>query len=204
LPLSHIGSTSLNLSRRQFILKQLLRVPSICKNLLFVRQFAFDNYVFFEFHSSHFVIKDSQTGIILHQGRINDGLYQLLPSPSSSSIKQALVGERTSLDSWHKRLGHPAFRIVLIVVSQFQLPVLPNKLPFYPSSSKICSPLHLIYSYVWGPSPTLSMNENRFYVSFIDAFSRYTWVFPIQAKSDVMPTFLQFKLWLNVYLILKS
>jgi hypothetical protein len=30
-------------------------------------------------------------------------------------------------------------------------------------------------------------------VSFIDAYSRYTWVFPIQAKSDVMPTFLQFQ-----------
>jgi len=37
------------------------------------------------------------------------------------------------------------------------------------------------------------MNGNRFYVSFIDDFSRYTWVFPIQAKSDVMPTFLQFQ-----------
>jgi hypothetical protein len=30
-------------------------------------------------------------------------------------------------------------------------------------------------------------------VSFIDVFSRYIWVFPIQAKSDVMPTFLQFQ-----------
>jgi len=39
----------------------------------------------------------------------------------------------------------------------------------------------------------LPINGNRFYVSFIDAFSRYTWVFPIQAKFDVMPTFLQFQ-----------
>jgi hypothetical protein len=105
-------------------------------------------------------------------------------------------------------LGHPAFRTVQKLLSQFQLPVFPNKAsspcftcaqakghqqPFYPSSSKICSPLHLIYSDVWGPSPTISMNGNRFYVSFIDDFSRYTWVFPIQAKSDVMPTFLQFQ-----------
>jgi len=30
-------------------------------------------------------------------------------------------------------------------------------------------------------------------VSFIDAFSRYTWVFAIQSKSDVMPTFLKFQ-----------
>jgi len=94
--ISHIGSASLTLSRQNFILNQLLRVPLICKNLLSVRQFALDNSVFFEFHSSHFVIKDSQTRITLHQGRIKDGLYQLIPSSSSSSIKQALVGECTS------------------------------------------------------------------------------------------------------------
>jgi len=109
LPISHIGSTSLNLSHRSFILNQLLWVPLICKNLLYVRQFALDNSVFFEFHSSHFVIKDSQTGIILHQGSTKDGLYHLLPLSGSSSINQALVGDRTSPASWHKRLGHPAF-----------------------------------------------------------------------------------------------
>jgi len=97
LPISHIGSASLTLSRRRFILNQLLYVPLICKNLLSVGQFAVDNSVFFEFHSFHFVIKDSQTGITLHQGLIKDGLYQLTPSFSSSSIKQALVGERTSI-----------------------------------------------------------------------------------------------------------
>jgi hypothetical protein len=37
------------------------------------------------------------------------------------------------------------------------------------------------------------INGNRFYVSFIDAYSRYTWFYPIQAKFDVMPTFLQFQ-----------
>jgi hypothetical protein len=66
-------------------------------------------------------------------------------------------------------------------------------LPFSAFTSSICKPLELVYSDVWEPSPNLSLNENRFYVSFIDAFSRYTWVFPIQAKSDVMLTFLQFQ-----------
>jgi len=66
-------------------------------------------------------------------------------------------------------------------------------LPFSTSNSRICNPLDLIYSDVWGPSPTLSINGNRYYVLFIDAFSRYTWVFAIQSKSDVMPTFLKFQ-----------
>jgi hypothetical protein len=66
-------------------------------------------------------------------------------------------------------------------------------LPFYPSISKVCKPLQLIHSDVWGPSPTISVNGNRYYVSFINVFTRYTWVFPIQTKSDVMSTFLKFQ-----------
>jgi hypothetical protein len=107
------------------------------------------------------VIKDSQTGIILQQGLIKDGLYQLTPSSSSSSIKQALVGERTSTAQGHKRLGHPAFYTIHRVLSQFQLPILSNKatspcttcpqvnghqLPFSASNSHICNPLDLIYT----------------------------------------------------------
>lgn len=66
-------------------------------------------------------------------------------------------------------------------------------MPFPISISNICKPLGLVYSDVWGPSPTLSINGNRYYVSFIDAFSHYTWVFSIKSKSDVKPTFLKFQ-----------
>jgi hypothetical protein len=61
LSISHSGSATLSLTRHKFLLNQLLHVPQICKNLLFVRQFAFDNDVFFEFHSSFFIIKDCKT-----------------------------------------------------------------------------------------------------------------------------------------------
>jgi len=73
------------------------------------------------------LIKDKQTGLLLHHGHLKDGLYQLLPSPSSSSssINQALVGERTTPVSWHKLLGHPAFRIVHRVLSQFKFMLFP-------------------------------------------------------------------------------
>jgi len=208
LSISHSGSATLSLSRRKFLLNQLLHVPHICKNLLSVRQFASDNDVFFEFHSSFFVIKDCKTKLPVHQGPLKDGLYHLFPPSVPSSTSQALVGERTSSQSWHQRLGHPALRTVNLVLSRFQLPVLSNKasspcnvcpqakghqLPFSASQTFICNPLDLIYSDVWGPSPTISINGNRFYVSFVDAFSRFTWVYPIQSKSDVMQVFLNFQ-----------
>jgi hypothetical protein len=105
-------------------------------------------------------------------------------------------------------LGHPALRTVNFVLSKIQLPVLSNnapapcnvcpqakghQLPFSASQTSICNPLDLIYSDVWGPSPTISINDNRFYVSFVDASSRFTWVYPIQSKSNVMQVFLNFQ-----------
>jgi hypothetical protein len=115
---------------------------------------------------------------------------------------------RTSTNNWHGRLGHPALPTVQRVLSTFRLPVSANKAtpcsacqlskghqqPFYVSNSVFSTPLELIYSDVWGPSPIFSINGNRYYVSFIDAFSKFTWLFPISHKSEVMNVFLKFQL----------
>jgi hypothetical protein len=127
LSISHMGSATISNSRRQFILKQLFLVPNIFKNLISISQFATDNDVFFEFHSSYFVIKDRLTRIPLHQGPLKNGLYQFQPFSTSLSISHALVGERTSPNHWHRHLGHPAFRVVQRILSTFKLPVKFNK-----------------------------------------------------------------------------
>lgn len=35
------------------------------------------------------------------------------------------------------------------------------------------------------------MNGYRFYVIFVDDFTKYTWMFPLKCKSDVFTTFIQ-------------
>jgi hypothetical protein len=152
-------------------------------NLLLIMLFTF------EFHSSHFVIKDCKTGIPIHHDQLNNGLYPLFPPQVPSSSSQALVGESTTSHRWHKCLGHPGLQIFNLILSKFQLPVSSNKasspcnacpqakshqLPFSISTTTICNSLDLLYSDVWGPSLTFSINGNRYYVSFVDAFSRFT------------------------------
>jgi hypothetical protein len=58
--ISHIGNASIN-GTRQLYLKNLLRVPLIRKNLMSVSQFAKDNNVYFEFHSTYCLVKDNLT-----------------------------------------------------------------------------------------------------------------------------------------------
>ncbi len=43
-----------------------------------------------------------------------------------------------------------------------------------------------------GAAPVTSINGTRFYVSFIDHFTRFTWLFPIKHKSQVLATFKHF------------
>jgi histone deacetylase 1/2 len=45
---------------------------------------------------------------------------------------------------------------------------------------------------VWGPAQT-SISGYKFYVSFIDAYSRFTWVYLLKHKSDVYNVFIQFQ-----------
>lgn len=67
-----------------------------------------------------------------------------------------------------------------------------HQLPFYNSEHVIKAPLELIYSDVWGPAQT-SVSGHRFYVSFIDAYNRFTWLYLLKSKSDVFSVFVQFQ-----------
>jgi histone deacetylase 1/2 len=52
--------------------------------------------------------------------------------------------------------------------------------------------LELVYSDVWEPAQT-SVSGHNYYVSFIDAYSRFTWLYLLKRKSDVFNVFLQFQ-----------
>ncbi|GFY87730.1 hypothetical protein Acr_05g0013690 [Actinidia rufa] len=57
--------------------------------------------------------EDKITGAILLRGACENGVYtfpESMMSPPSKMV--ANVHERTSIDGWHKRLGHPSLRIV--------------------------------------------------------------------------------------------
>jgi hypothetical protein len=68
-----------------------------------------------------------------------------------------------------------------------------HRLPFSSSQSISNHPLELIFSNVWDPSPSMSTNDNKYYVLFVDHFSKFTWLFPIANKSGVMQIFCSFQ-----------
>jgi len=67
-----------------------------------------------------------------------------------------------------------------------------HRLPFH-SSTSVYSPLELIFTDLWGPSHVTFYAGYTYYVSFIDAFSRYTWIFLIKSKAETIYFFQNFK-----------
>lgn len=68
-----------------------------------------------------------------------------------------------------------------------------HHLPFSPSLSTTSSPLDLIHSDVWGPSQITSHKGFRYYIIFVDDYSRFTWIYFMTHKSEVPKIFSLFK-----------
>uniref|UniRef100_A0A2N9I9W7 Integrase catalytic domain-containing protein n=1 Tax=Fagus sylvatica TaxID=28930 RepID=A0A2N9I9W7_FAGSY len=208
LNVTHVGSTHLSTPSKTFALTDLLCVPSINRNLISVHKFTSSNNCSVEFNPFFFSVKDLSTGVHLLQGKCEDGIYYM---PQSAHILRkppvAFVGVRTSLDGWHSRLGHPSTKVVTRIIRSFDLPLekssftkkslcvscqcnKSHKQPFSISSMTSSQPFELIYSDVWGPSTITSINGYRFYVIFIDHFTKFTWFYPLKQKSDVESVFI--------------
>lgn len=207
LPISNYGSSSANHS---FLLKNLLHIPAISKNLLSVRQFCQDNMVFFEFHPSHFCIKQQGTGRTLITGRVEEGLY-VLPGETRHPQALAAATSTTNLLLWHQRFGHPSAATAKRILQTLSLPApspyptqiqcdsceraKAHSLPHPPTSSQSSRPFDLLFIDLWGPAHYLSTRGNRYYVSILDDCSKFLWLFPIIVKSQashVISTFLTF------------
>nr|KYP42260.1 Retrovirus-related Pol polyprotein from transposon TNT 1-94 [Cajanus cajan] len=213
----------------------MLHVSYITKNLVSVSKFAHDNQVYFEFHSTHCLVKSQVDHSVLLEGHLTaDGLYsfphlsfsccqpQHLPlsiKPSSSIALSTTCTSRvcsdtvqsptpTTLSLWHNRLGHPCFSVLQNVLKFCKIPVSnknevqfcvaccmgkSHRLPSSSSTTVYSTPLELLFCDLWGPTPMLSSMGYHYYMSFVDAYSRFTWIYFLKNKSEALTIFKQFQ-----------
>jgi histone deacetylase 1/2 len=181
--------------------------PKSQKNLLSAHKITLDNDDFIEIHPHHFVVKDQASKRRVLQGRCESGLYPIR-SLAINANKCIMFLARVSKEQWHRCLGHPSSQIVSSILSLNKILFCNNlahayvcnacqmakshQLPFPHSNHVSTTPLELIYTDVWGPAIN-SVGGYKYYVSFIDDFTKYTWFFPIFLKSDVEHVFLRFQ-----------
>jgi len=55
------------------------------------------------------------------------------------------------------------------------------------------TPLELVYIDIWGPSPIEATSVAKYYIVFLDAYSKYTWLYLLHTKSQISSVFNHFK-----------
>jgi hypothetical protein len=205
MDITRIGTSIVPTSSRDLFLNNVLYVPSTHKSFISIHGFTLDNNTFIEFHTCFFLINDRKMRKILLQGLGKGGLY---PIPPSTSKFQKLVFNAIKIfvDRWHNHLGHPSCDIIRCVVSKNKLPcatfdtssssvcdacacVKAHQLPYQVSSNVSYAPLQLIFLNLWGPAIE-SFGRKKYYVSFIDNYSKFSWIYLLHKKSDIFKYFL--------------
>ncbi|PKU78648.1 Retrovirus-related Pol polyprotein from transposon TNT 1-94 [Dendrobium catenatum] len=203
LPVVHSGQGLLPLpdTPRKIYLRKLLHVPHLSHNLLSVSQLTTDNPISISFDANGFQIKDRKDHRLLLRGPLRDGLYHLqrpiIPKPT------ALHATTNQETIWHARLGHPHHGLL-----KHLLPFLPDinhisnkfscasctmskchKSPFNKNNSVSHAAFDLIHSDVWGPAPVNSLDGFRYYVIFVDDFTRFSWLYLMTSKQETISKF---------------
>jgi hypothetical protein len=115
---------------------------------------------------------------------------------------------KPSMELWHSRLGRPSYNIVYYVLKNSELPFVQREssesvydacykakslqFPYKRSNIVSTHPLELVFSDVWGPAPE-SVGRYKYYISFIDYFSKFTWIYLLKNNSDVFHVFQDFQ-----------
>jgi hypothetical protein len=204
---THIGTVKISES---FILTNVLCVPSFSFNLISVSKLLCNVHCCIIFLSGHCFIQNLLTWKTIGLGREKSGLFHLLLPESrrhSSAVKtsipiranvSALSPFKNSVsDIWHFRLGHISnSRIKLLHDSIPAISCNPftictvcplakqRRLVFPVSSSNSNSVFELIHCDIWGPFAVSSINGSHYFLTIVDDFSRYTWIYLLHSKSQ--------------------
>lgn len=183
-----------------------LCIPSLTTNLLSVSQLIENgNSVIFKENSCYIY---NQQKDLVGEAELVEGVYRLYTKTEQLLAATAVA----SSVIWHRRLGHinstSLTKMKNGAVEGISYPEVANidkascticcegkqaRLPFQQSLSKTENVLEVIHADVCGPMETLSIGRSRYYVLFVDDYSKMAFVYFMKVKNEVFTNFKDFK-----------
>lgn len=186
----------------------LLSASQLTKGLKYGVLFFPDFFIFQEIYIGKVLgIGKEEHGLYLLQ---SDASYTLTAEPELTSLL-SLSGSSSPMNScdssssatsndcvaslWHKRLGHAPILVIRriaglhnVKVQDHHCSVCPiakqSRLSFPTSISTSCCSFDLIHADVWGPYRVATHDDKRYFLTLVDDFSRYTWIFLLTSKAN--------------------
>lgn len=179
-------------------IEAVLYIPKFKCNLLSVSRLSKDLQCAVTFFPDFCVMQGLRSKSLIGAGECRKGLYRM----SIFGKRKAMA---TTVDTWHKRLGH-ASKSKLAQLDFLKKISFKNKdnicdscekakntrQPFPTSSIKTNGSFELLHCDIWGRYRTPSFTSANYFLTIVDDFSRAVWVFLIKHKSDASRCLIDF------------
>ncbi|WVZ17444.1 hypothetical protein V8G54_010426 [Vigna mungo] len=191
------------------IIKNVLLVPEMKCNLLSIGQLVENGFTVVMSNKGQAEIFDRDDKLILRTNICKNRTFQITLDTVETQCMKVVKDDETW--RWHLRYGHLNFHDLQRLRKKEMVSGLPEivmsegscetciiakqtKRPFK-THLQIRSKelLQVVHSDVCGPMETPTLSGNRYFVTFVDEFSRMTWVFLIKFKSEVLEVFKKYK-----------
>ena len=124
----------------------------------------------------------------------------------SQVVSAAATTATPSPDLWHAHLGHPFLSHLQLLASQGHLGLVQfqkfdctschfdkqTKLPFNNSDFFSSTPFDFVHSNIWGLALVPTEEGSKYFVIFVDDFSRYTWIYLLHHRSELVSIYQTF------------
>ncbi|KAL1221943.1 Retrovirus-related Pol polyprotein from transposon TNT 1-94 [Cardamine amara subsp. amara] len=189
------GIGNLELFQKQL---KALYMPEFSNNLLSSQKATKDLDCVVVFSTDDVKFQDHKSGKTIGESCSKGGVYVL--ENKQPNVNKA-VGSYALSSFWHERLGHPHLRALQLALpnQKFQdhlkceACILGKhcRTVFPESSTLYDNVFDLVHSDVW-TAPCATRDQYKYFVSFIDEKSKYTWITLMPSKSHVLDAFSKF------------
>lgn len=118
-----------------------------------------------------------------------------------------------NVNLWHNKLGHPNFVVFSKLYKTITGKSCSTSLDFCDACKrgkshqiahssvdvKTTQAFQLVHADLWGPTTHASPQGFKYYLSFVDDFTRYTWIYPLVVKSEASSIVKNFIIMINCH-----
>ena len=189
------------------LIKDVLYVPLLSQNLLSVGQLVEKGYALTFDRDKCTILDKKGEQAITTVPMASNRVFPLCMSHKENLALKSDVMDESML--WHMRYGHLNYESLKLLNKKDMVIGLPtvnsngsfcegcvygkiHRMPFPKFSWRATTPLELVHADICGPTRTPSLKNRRYFLLFVDDYSRMMWVYFLEHKSEAFSMFLQF------------